>query len=365
VQAVGLRTYIWNNFWKSAALMAGFPVLLALMAFGLALIFADDRRGFSYGVQHALSMLPFFLVVACVVALGWFGVAYAANQRIIDFVTGARPVTRKEEPRLWNLLETLCISRGMTMPRLAVIETQTRNAFASGLSRETGAVTVTRGLMDGLDDRELTAVLAHELTHIRNGDARLGVIAAVFAGVISLVAEMVFRGWRPRRSSSDRGGGMAALVGLAVLALAFALAAVLRMALSRNREFLADAGAVELTQDPDAMIGALRKVAGSSDMPAVPSQVRAMFLDDALGQRFGNLLGTHPTIEARVGALVKFAGGRDPGPITAPDLPWSAEAPAPASAENPWAGAQAGTSGTPWWKGPARSGGAGSPWSPR
>jgi heat shock protein HtpX len=216
----------------------------------------------------------------------------------MDWASGAHPVTRSEEPRLWNALETLCIARGLSMPRLAVIELPALNAFAAGIRRDQGSVTVTRGLMDTLDERELTAVLAHELTHVRNGDARLGVIAAIFARIISLVAEMVLRGTgrvRFRTSSSDRrdGGNVVLfLIGLALVAMAWGLAVVLRMALSRNREFLADAGAVELTQDPDAMIGALRKVAGNSDMPEVPRQVRAMFLDDAQGSLGSRLMAT-------------------------------------------------------------------------
>jgi heat shock protein HtpX len=230
--------------------------------------------------------------------------------------------------------------------------------------------------MDTLDERELTAVLAHELTHVRNGDARLGVVAAIFAGIISLVAEMVLRGTgrvRFRTSSSDRrdGGNVVLfLIGLALVAMAWGLAVVLRMALSRNREFLADAGAVELTQDPDAMIGALRKVAGNSDMPEVPRQVRAMFLDDAQGSLGSRLMATHPPIEERIAALVRYAGGRDPGPPAprlpggqVPERPWDAatDQPAPAPALAPVSGA------TPWWKGPARgaAGGAEGPWARR
>jgi heat shock protein HtpX len=263
------------------------------------------------------------------------------------------------------------------MPRLAVIETPALNAFASGLKRTEGSVTVTRGLMETLDPRELNAVLAHELTHIRNGDARLGVIAAIFAGIISLVAEMVLRGtgrvrWRSSSSSSDRrdSGSNAALflIGLALVATAWGLAVVLRMALSRNREFLADAGAVELTQDPDAMIGALRKIEGHSDMPDVPPEVRAMFLDDHAGSLGNALMATHPPIEARIAALVRYAGGHDPGPRPTPAA--VEEAPPP---ERPWDDSGAGTAApgspgeTPWWKGPARgpAGDGGSPWAPR
>jgi len=327
VGAYGLRTHIWNNFWKSALLLAGFPFLLALLAYGLALIFNDDPGGLAAAMRSAAAAWPGFFATACIGTAIWFAIAWVANQRIIDRITGARPVTRTEEPLLWNTLEALCISRGITMPRLAVIETPERNAFASGLSRDRGAVTVTRGLLDALNEAELRGVLAHELTHIRNGDARLLVIAAVFAGVMSLVAQLLFRNLR-FRGGDRRGNGAAVIVGFVVVALAWGLGYVLRLALSRRREFLADAGAVELTQDPDGMIAALRRIEGSSAMPAVPAQLRAMFLDDPPAEGwFSGWSATHPPIGARVAALVRHAGGHDPGLIAAgPAPPWSAPA---------------------------------------
>jgi heat shock protein HtpX len=383
MQAMGLRTHAWNTAWRSMLLLAGFPLLLAIMALGIGMIFGAEQRDLGRAFGNALRNLPGLYVMAWGVAIIWFAIAWAAHDRILDWATGAHPVTRAEEPRLWNLLENLCISRGMRMPRLAVIETPALNAYAAGLSRESGSVTVTRGLMNGLDDRELAAVLAHELAHIRNGDARLGLIAAVFVGVISLGFDTMTRtrrvgragrsgddGWRVNSNSRGNSGGLAALIGVLMIALAWGLAAVLRMMLSRNREFLADAGAVELTSDPDAMISALRKVEGRADMPEVSPQVRALFLEDATDNALSSLMATHPPIGARVEALVKFAGGRDPGPLAAP---------APAEETPPWAQQDASEApaqaapGAPWWQGPAQdapgqppgaSQGA-SPWGPR
>jgi heat shock protein HtpX len=385
MQAMGLRTHAWNTAWRSMLLLAGFPLLLAVMALGIGMIFGSEQRDIGRAFGNALRNLPGLYVMAWGVAIIWFAIAWSFHDRILDWATGAHPVTRAEEPRLWNLLENLCISRGMRMPRLAVIETPALNAYAAGLSRESGSVTVTRGLMNALDDRELAAVLAHELAHIRNGDARLGLIAAVFVGIISLGFDTMTRtrrvaragggsddggGWRVN-SGSRNSGGFAALIGVLMIALAWGLAAVLRMALSRNREFLADAGAVELTSDPDAMISALRKVEGRAEMPEVSPQVRALFLEDASDNALSSLMATHPPIGSRVEALVRYAGGRDPGPLAAPapaeeTPPWAqqdaTEAPAPAVAP-----------GTPWWQGPAQdaqgpspgaSPGA-SPWGPR
>jgi len=324
MQAVGLRTYVWNNLWKSVLLLAGFPLLLMLGAYGLLVIFAaSEDAGVIAALREAARLLPAAAPFALAATAAWFAVALLANQRIIDALAGARAITRQAEPRLWNAMEVLCISRGEAMPRLAIIDDPARNAFASGLSRRAGAVTVTRGLLAALDDRELAAVLAHELTHIRNGDARLAVIAAVFAGILSLLPELLFRG--PLRAGSvpvrigrgrgnDRGGGGAAvLIGLALAVLAYVLALALRAALSRNREFLADAGAVELTQDPDAMITALRKVAGDPGMQRLPSSLQAMLLQSPAETLGGAWLATHPAVDQRIAALVRYAGGREPG----------------------------------------------------
>ena len=384
MQAMGLRTHAWNTALRSLLLLAGFPFLLAIMAFGVGLIFAAEQQDLGRAFRDTLRNLPWLYVIACGVAAVWFAIAWVAHNRILDWATGAHPVTRAEEPRLWNLLENLCISRGMRMPRLAVIETPALNAYAAGLTRDKGAVTVTRGLIDALDDRELAAVLAHELAHIRNGDARLGLIAAVFVGVISLGFDTMTRGRRVARAgqrasneggwrvnSNSRNGGWAALIGVLMIALAWLLATALRMALSRNREYLADAGAVELTSDPDAMISALRKVEDHAEMPEVSPQIRALFFEDASDSALSSLMATHPPIGKRVETLVRMAGGRDPGPIARP-LPEETPAWAQQEASDetlrvaPGAPAPPLPVPAPWWRGPAQGGGqVGSPWGKR
>jgi heat shock protein HtpX len=356
--ATGLRTHGWNTALRSGLLLAGFPLLLALMGYALALlIVAADAPSVAEGMRRAALLLPIIVPAALVLAAAWFAIAWAAHNRILDAITGARRITDpREAPRLWQLTEALAISRGMRMPRLAVIPARARNAFATGLTPDKAGVTVTQGLLDALDDRELSAVLAHELAHIRNGDARLGVVAAVFVGVITLITDTVWQAmrlwWhlgranrRARRGSSgghytgtsssssssssrgrDGGGGVVlALVAIAIVIaiLAHLLALVLRMALSRNREVLADAGAVEMTQDADAMIAALRKVEQRPDLPGVPEQVRALFLHDAALARGMRWFATHPPIEERIALLVRFGGGHDPGPL--PPLPAEAE----------------------------------------
>ncbi|MFA7261452.1 MAG: M48 family metallopeptidase [Caulobacter sp.] len=317
--AVGLYTHIQSNNLRSALLLAGFPVLLLALTYaltlgliGFGLLPSTGATGGDLGLAAGfmLAGAPLALLVTGV----WFAIAWFANTRIIDMVTGARPVTRQEEPALYNLLENLCISRGLTAPSLRIIDSEALNAFASGLNEKQYSITVTRGLMNALDQAEMESVLGHELAHILNRDVRTMVIAAVFAGVITLVAEILFRSVRfgglgRRRGGDSRGNGLFIVIAFAAAAIGYLLAIVIRMSLSRSREFVADAGSVELTKNPDAMIGALRKIEGHSALPA-PESVQGMFIDNH-ETGFYSLFATHPPISRRIEALVKFAGGRD------------------------------------------------------
>ena len=377
----GLRTYIWNNRLKSLVLLAGFPVLLLLICFGFALLIAaTNDPSVGQGIADALAITPRLVPVALVGSLVWFLIAWFANTGIVAMATNARPASRHNEARLWNILETLCISRGITTPHLRIVETDARNAFATGVHKSQYTITVTRGLLDALNDQELEAVLAHELTHIENRDVQLLVVAAVFVGIISLVGDILIRGPRfflfnAGRSSGSSGGGSSSgssysssgsgrsrdrngggggaivliLIAVAIFLIARLLAIVLRLAMSRKREFLADAGSVELTKNPDAMISALRKVAGHSEMRA-PTQVQEMFLDHPAAHGLAGLFDTHPSLDDRIAALVRYGGGRDLGPpaLTPPAVepslpeassppgagPWGA--PPPPAIPHPW-----------------------------
>jgi heat shock protein HtpX len=242
--------------------------------------------------------------------------------------------------------------------------------------------------MSALNDAEMEAVLGHELTHIRNGDVRMLVIAVVIAGVISFFGEMVFRlffqnafyggfGGRRSRSDGDRkgGAGIAIIIAIALIVVAWVLSIVIRFALSRQREYLADSGSVELTKNPDAMISALRKIENRGELASANSAVMEMCIDNPrVG--FSNIFDTHPSVDARVAALVKFAGGHDPGPLAleapeqpqienAPPGPWSSDAKQkPPATQGPWGSAQGETSGKPFLPGepPIDLGGDSGPW---
>src|SRR5262245_59197051 len=332
--AYGLYTHIQSNKRRSIVLLASLFFLVYLLVYAGALLgeaFTTDappdvliRRAFI----DALYAAPWATLGTAL----WILIAYKFHQAMIDAVTGGREVTRNEEPRLYNLLENLCISRGITMPKLKVIEDESLNAFATGMNEKQYSITVTSGLINALDDAEIESVLGHELTHIRNGDVRMLVIAVIIAGVISFIAELVFRllvqggfRWGGGRSSGDRrGASLAVLVAFALIAVAWILSIVIRFVLSRRREYLADAGSVELTKNPDAMISALRKIEGRGELPGATSAVMEMCIDNPR-EGFSNIFDNPPPVGRREAALVKFAGGHDPGPLALP-APSEAEA---------------------------------------
>ncbi|TFV69625.1 peptidase M48 Ste24p [Bradyrhizobium frederickii] len=354
--AYGLYTHIASNKFRSMLLLGGLFALVYVLVYAGALVaevFIDGNETVAYYLRHAFSDLLKAAPFATVVAAVWIVIAYFFHQSMIDAVTGGHDVTRQEEPRLYNLLENLCISRGITMPKLKIMESPALNAFATGLNPRQYSITVTTGLLDALDDKEIEAVLGHELTHIKNGDVQLMVVAVIIAGVVGFFGEMFFRlftnfnwssgsggSWSSGSSSSSRssssssdskssGGGavIVIIIAIVLIVLAWLLSQVVKLALSRSREYLADAGSVELTKDPDAMISALRKIENRGELPGATSAVMELCVDNPR-EGFADLFATHPSVQSRVDALVKFAGGHDPGPLPPTEETDEPEAPA-------------------------------------
>ena len=314
IKAVGLTTHIYNNNLRSVMLLAGFPLLIFLM------ILAFCVGLYSFGLVEAKG-LPFDKAFdkgwalslqyghwAVIVAATWFGIAFFSHTRLIRKMTDAHVVTYSEEPELYSLLENLCISRGMKMPYFQIIENDALNAFASGINEKTYAITVTRGLLNTLEKDELEAVLAHELTHIINKDVRLLIISVVFVGMISFFCEMAFRSLvhgrhRSYRSSNNdsKGSGGIIILGLVILVIGYIFAILIRFALSRKREFLADAGAVELTKNPEAMMRALMRISGRDAIKDLPEDVELMCIENTTG--FMHMFATHPPIDKRIQVL--------------------------------------------------------------
>lgn len=359
VAALGLTTWRQSNNIKSIALLAAFPLLL-LALLGAVFFFFDlvtgTGRAYGFGPWQELGIVPVlgsggpldFALSAVVawwpivfgIAAVWLLIGYLFNDSIIHMATGARPVTRQEQPQLYNLLENLCISRGLPTPKLYIVDSDVMNAYASGIDNRSYAITVTRGLLEALAAPELEAVLAHELTHIIDRDTRLLIVTIVFVGMISFVAQLLWRSIQfsifSRRSRRGGGGAIVlVLIAAAVMVVGYLLALVLRFALSRRRELLADAGSVELTKNPDALIAALLKISKNAELPHVPSEVRQMFFENPPSVfDLGGLFATHPPIEKRIKILEQL-GGRLPVAVAqAPAaIPAAAES---ASHHGPW-----------------------------
>lgn len=285
-----------------------------LTSFGESKYFAENQEQFN--------LIPLvnnrFLQTIPWVSLGviiWFSVAWLSHSAMIKSATSSKTLARQENKRVYNLVENLCISAGMTMPQVNIIEDDSLNAFASGLNPKTYTVSLSRGIIDKLDDRELEAVIAHELTHIRNRDVRLLIISIVFVGIFAFISETIFRSIRLgglSRGKKGSGGG-AVIIALLLAALGYLIASLFRFALSRKREYLADAGSAELTRNPLALASALRKISYDPTIEAVKrNDVAQMFIENPQTElknssiSFSTLFATHPPIAKRIDILEKF-----------------------------------------------------------
>lgn len=324
MEYVGIQTQQSRNNFRSLFLLCLFPCLVVGLTYLFCFLLhylsmADDRTTMPLVVAYTNRM--FIQIVPYVIGgvLLWFLIAYFANTRIIDSATGAIPLERKDNKRVYNLVENLCMSQGMTMPKVHVIDDESLNAYASGINERTYTVTLTKGIIEKLDDEELKAVIAHELSHIRNHDVRLLIISIVFVGIFAMIAQICMRwvyyaSWTPRRRDEKGNGAIVLmLIALLVAAIGYFFALLMRFAISRKREYLADAGSAEMTRNPLALASALRKIAADPDIEAVTrADVAQLFIQhpgkQARGflERFNGLFATHPPIDKRIAVLEQF-----------------------------------------------------------
>ena len=310
-------------------LLVLFPAIMLIMVFAFIAIMqrmsVTDPIYFDwYEVMGTfLTTMPFVLGGVGI----WFAVAYFSNTSMIRHATGARPLERRENPRVYNIVENLTMTCGMDMPKVNIIDTPELNAFASGIDRDSYTVTLTTGICDRLNDDELAGVIGHELTHIRNRDTRLLIVSIIFVGIMSTLASLAIRliwntfvyggsGSR-RRSSNDKGGGVSILVALAVAAalaaIGYLFTLLTRFAISRKREYMADAGGAELCGNPLALASALRKISSAPALADVERQdVAQLFIihPKSLASGFtsflSGLFATHPSTESRIAYLEQF-----------------------------------------------------------
>lgn len=303
---IGIQQQIIRNNTKTTLYLLAFPLLL--LAGTYAVLYFVNGQDIQATNQHFLQAIPFVLIGVSI----WFLISYFFNTQMIQTTTHSQPLQRRENMRVYNLTENLCMSVGMTMPKLYIIESEALNAFASGINEKTYAVTLTRGIINTLNDQELEGVIAHELTHIRNRDVRLLIVTIVFVGIFSTIASLAFHGLlnssllSSRRKDEKGGGAVVIMVVIIVAAVIYFLSILFKLALSRSREYMADAGAVELTRNAPALASALRKISGNSTIDEIRNdEVKELFIDYK-AKGFFSMFATHPPINKRIQVLEQF-----------------------------------------------------------
>lgn len=327
---VGLQHQISSNNRKTAMLLILFPVIILVTVFAflvlcqLALQFCGGEVASQITInwdvtwEYYTACLPY---VIGGVAL-WFTIAYFSNTAIIRYATGAKSVERKDNLRVYNIVENLCIAGGIEMPKINIVNDPGLNAFASGINIQTYTVTLTTGIIEKLNDAELSAVIAHELTHIKNRDTRLLIISIIFVGILATIATVslkmvggILRGSGRRRSKKGGGGAILIVLLVAVIcsSVAYLFASLTRFAISRSREYVADAGGVELCGDSLALASALRKVSDSPGLRSVNREdIAQLYIihpretANKLLNIFNGLFSTHPDTEERIRLLEQF-----------------------------------------------------------
>jgi heat shock protein HtpX len=304
---VGLQSQIWKNNTNSILLLILFPLVL----YGLVFIFffaaniADPELVLD-PVEGFLSTIPWITVGVVL----WFTIAFFSHTSMINKATGSSTLERKDNKRVYNLVENMAMTAGMKMPAVNIIDDDSLNAFASGINDKTYTISLSKGIIDKLDDDELEGVIAHELTHIRNRDVRLLIISIIFVGIFAFITQALLRTIRFSGRGSKKNGGAAIIIVIVLAAFGWLITSLFRFALSRKREYMADAGAAELTRKPGALASALQKVSTDSRIEAVQRKdVAQMFIENPQEKKSVSIAGmfaTHPPIEKRISILEGF-----------------------------------------------------------
>jgi heat shock protein HtpX len=286
---------------KSALIVAGFVLFIFLLAWLFGRLAGMGRAG---------------LIAALVISAGLALISYNSSDKVVLAISRARPVTKEEFPHLVNTVEGLAIAAGVPVPRCYVIDDTAPNAFATGRNPRSAAICVTTGLVSKMNRVELEGVVAHEMSHIKNLDIRLQTIAVVMVGVAALLSDWMMRSfwWGGGRRGGGRGknnaGAILAVVGLILAALSPIIAQLLRLAISRRREFLADASGAMLTRYPAGLASALRKIAADTEpLEAANKATAHLYIVNPLKDVKGavnRMFSTHPPIEDRIAALERM-----------------------------------------------------------
>jgi heat shock protein HtpX len=288
-----------------------FPVLLIglVYLFFVIINFQQDSLAQFSAWEETVAALPIVIIAVTI----WFFIAYFINTMMISNAVQSLPLERKDNKRVYNLVENLCMANGMEMPKVNVIEDNSLNAFASGINKNSYTITLTRGIINRLDDLELEGVIAHELTHIRNRDVRLLIISIIFVGIFTMIAQMATRMafysniGRSRDSKNGAGALVMLLIIAALGAIGYVFSLLIRLSISRKREFMADAGAAQMTKNPMALASALRKISLNPVIAGVKREdIAQLYIEHKAQGAFSGLFATHPPIKKRIALLEQF-----------------------------------------------------------
>lgn len=307
---IGIQAQQSRNNIKTVLLLLMFPALILALTYAFLYLTSNDQEmPYESTTDRFIQIAPLIMTGIAV----WFLIAYLFNTYIINSATNSHPLERRDNKRIYNLVENLCMANGMDMPKINVIEDDSLNAFASGINKKSYTVTLTRGIINRLNDEELEGVIAHELTHIRNKDVRLLIISIVFVGIFTFISQMASRMayYNSWSSNKDKNGGNGAAVMMLVIALlaliGYFFSLLLRFAISRKREYMADAGAAQMTRNPVALASALRKISGNPTVSSVKrDDIAQLFIEHPAQGGFSGLFATHPPIEKRINILEQF-----------------------------------------------------------
>ncbi|RJQ29524.1 zinc metalloprotease HtpX [Candidatus Parcubacteria bacterium] len=280
-----------SNIRRTWALFTGFLILVIGLGFAFSYVF------------QSRAILAFAILFSVITSF----IGYWSSDKIALAISGARPTEKKENPYLWNIVENLSITAGLPMPKLYITPEKQINAFATGRNPENAVIAVTQGALEKLENEELEGVLAHELSHVGNRDILVSTVAVVLAGVISMLADFFLRSmlWGGRSRDNRGAGGILIVLGIALAILAPLGAMLMRLAISRKREFLADASGSLLTRYPEGLARALEKIGrDAAPMRAAHDSTAHLWISNPFkGKGFHKLFMTHPPLEDRVKAL--------------------------------------------------------------
>ncbi|MDP3964179.1 MAG: M48 family metallopeptidase [bacterium] len=288
-----MYSQIDSNKRKTAFLIGAFIALIILLGWAVGLYLGMGYEGMAW---------------AAIIAAGLSLFSFFSGDTVALVTAGAKPITKEQNPYVYRLVENLCIAGGLPVPKVHVIDDPAPNAFATGRDPKHASIALTSGLIEQLENEELEGVIAHELSHIKNFDIRLMTVVIICVGAITLLADLFFRGAIFGGRKRDQGaGGILALIGLVFIILSPLFARLIQFAVSRKREFLADASGALLTRYPDGLASALGKIANyPTPVKRAKTSTAHLYISSPFGTKkrgLSNLFSTHPPVAERMAAL--------------------------------------------------------------